>query len=297
MKKYIKLFPLAAFLLLLITGCTKEEYRFGDITAPTGLTLTTAIAGADPANLNGDGTGNVNITVNAENALSYTFDYGDGVKEAKSSGTLTHKYTTPGTNTYTITVTAVGTGGAVSTISKQVTVFVLFTIPPQILTDLTNDASKVWIIDRDADGHFGVGAGDAFFPNYYAAPPNTREPCAYDDEITFTKTPVGGVTMAVNNMGQSMSIGAATTYYGFGGPDGCFPLTTGFNNLSFMDATSASTPAISTRIQFRVPGKGIIVFGTGGVMYEILSISATSMHLRNIGIDGNSWYQKLKKKP
>ena len=63
-----------------------------------------------------------------------------------------------------------------------------------------------------------------------------------------------------------------------------------------MDATSASTSAVSTRIQFNVPGNGIINFGTGGTTYEILSATATNIHLRNIGDDGNSWYQKLKAK-
>jgi hypothetical protein len=49
-------------------------------------------------------------------------------------------------------------------------------------------------------------------------------------------------------------------------------------------------------IQFEVPGNGIINFGTGGKVYEILSITATQVHIRNIGVDGNSWYQKLKNK-
>jgi hypothetical protein len=64
-----------------------------------------------------------------------------------------------------------------------------------------------------------------------------------------------------------------------------------------MDATSGSTPAQSTRIQFMVPGNGIINFGTGGTTYEILDVTTTTISLRNIGIDGNSWYQKLKVKP
>jgi hypothetical protein len=45
-----------------------------------------------------------------------------------------------------------------------------------------------------------------------------------------------------------------------------------------------------------VPGNGIINFATGGNTYEILSASATNISLRNIGIDGNAWYQKLKAK-
>jgi len=101
----------------------------------------------------------------------------------------------------------------------------------------------------------------------------------------------------VNNKGESMSIGAATTFYGFSGPDGCYAINTGgTKTLIFSDATSASTPANSTRIQFKVPGNGIINFGTGGVTYEILSYTSTTMYLRNIGADGNAWYQKLKVK-
>ena len=64
-----------------------------------------------------------------------------------------------------------------------------------------------------------------------------------------------------------------------------------------MDATSASTTATSSRIQFRVPGNGIINFGTGGTTYEIMGYTATTMFLRNIGADGNAWYQKLIVKP
>jgi hypothetical protein len=73
--------------------------------------------------------------------------------------------------------------------------------------------------------------------------------------------------------------------------------TGGNKQLVFMNATSGSTSAVSTQIQFMVPGNGIINFGTGGVTYEILSITPTSIHLRNIGSDNNSWYQKLTPKP
>ncbi len=64
-----------------------------------------------------------------------------------------------------------------------------------------------------------------------------------------------------------------------------------------MGATSSSTIAQSTRIQFVVPGNGIVNFGTGGTTYEILKVTATSLYLRSIGIDGNAWYQKLKPRP
>ena len=298
MKQHIKIFSaIAFFAMLALAGCKKDKYTFGDVVAPAGLTLSANVVGTNGANPNGDGTGKVDITASALKALSYVFDYGDGTVETLSSGTITHKYNTPGTGTYTITVKAVGTGGAISTLSKQITVQVNFVIPPYIVTALTNDASRIWISDKNADGHFGVGPGDGFTPSYYAAPPNTREACAYDDEVTFTKLANGQISMALNNMGQSMSIAAATAYYGFGGPDGCYAIPGTTQTLSFMDATSASTTANSTRIQFKVPGKGNIIFGTGGTTYEILSVSATNLWIRNIGIDGNSWYQKLRVKP
>jgi len=297
--KHIKSFiPLFLFAAVVFYGCEKKEYSLGDIKTPTGLTLTTAIAGVDLANPNGNGTGNVTITAAANDAITYKIDFGDGTTRVVPSGTLTYKYTNPGTSNYTITVNAVGTAGVTSTISKVVKVFVAFEIPANIIAALTNGSSKVWVTDRDAPGHFGVGPADQFSPIWYAAGPNSREACAYDDEITFSKDVLNRISMTIDNKGASFSIGASSAFYGFGGGDNCYAINTGGTRLlAFMGATSSSTPANSTRVQFTVPGNGIINFGTGGVTYEILSISATQVNLRNIGIDGNSWYQKLKVKP
>lgn len=288
--------------LLLATGiflaaCKKTEYKFGDLKAPSNLALTTTIAGVDASNPNGNGTGLVAITATAANALTYNIDFGDGKTQVVPTGTINYKYTNPGTYEYTITVNAVGTGGILSSITKKVKVFVAFEIPADMLQALTNGSSKVWITDKDAVGHFGVGPNDQFAPIWYAATPNSREACAYDDEITFSKDANNNVFMSVNNKGDNFSIGAASSFYGFSGGDACYPVNTGGNKkLAFMDATSASTPANSTRIQFTVPGNGIINFGTGGTTYEILAVSATGISLRNIGADGNAWYQKLKNK-
>lgn len=280
------------------SACKKDEYSLGDIVAPSNLSLTATVVGVDAANPFGNGTGKVHIVVKADNAISYKIDFGDGNAPALvPGGDTTYKYGSPGTAEYNITVNAIGKAGSTSTITKKVKVFVNFTIPPDILGNLTGGSTKVWQIDHDAAGHFGVGAATEFYANYYAAPPNTREACAYDDDITFSKDANDNVFMSVDNKGASFSIGAATTFYGVAGGDGCYSISTGGNKkLTFMDATTASTPAQSTRIQFTVPGNGIISFGTGGTTYEILSLTATQMNLRNIGADGNSWYQKLIKK-
>jgi hypothetical protein len=298
MNTYFKLQAFLMAIAVLVAGCKKEEYKLGEIKAPTNLTLSTTVVGTDVSNPTGDGSGKVSITASAQNAITYKIDFGDGVVQVVPSGTITYKYANPGTSDYTITVNAIGMAGVQSIISKKVKVFVAFTIPADIISGLTGGASKIWITDKEAPGHFGVGAGDSFEPNYYAAPPNTREACAYDDEIKFEKDANNNIFMTVDNKGQSFSIGASSSFYGFGGGDACFNIAAGgMKKLIFQDATTASTPANSTRIQFTVPGNGIINFGTGGVSYEILSVSETQIHLRNIGSDGNSWYQKLRVKP
>ncbi len=299
MRNNIKKYAIIILAIIVgITSCKKDEFSFGDLKAPTDLTLTATVEGVDATNPNGNGTGKVAIVTTANNSLTYNIDYGDGTKEVVSSGTVTHKYSNPGLGTYTITVNAVGTGGSISTISKTVSVFVAFEIPAPIIAALTNGSSRIWITDNNAQDHFGVGASNLFFPNYYGATPNTREACAYDDEITFSKDALNRISMSVDNKGASMSIGAATSFYGFSGGDGCYPINTGGTKLLiFSDATSGSTSGQSSQIQFKVPGNGIINFGTGGVTYEIISYTATTMYLRNIGADGNAWYQKLKVKP
>jgi hypothetical protein len=284
-------------LAILFAGCNKEEFKFGELVTPIDLTLSASVVGVDGSNPNGDGSGKVTITTSAKNAITYKIDFGDGITQVVPSGSITYKYNNPGTADYTIKVNAIGTGGVQSTVSKTVKVFVAFTIPANIISAMTGGTSKVWVTDNGEPGHFGVGPATEFAPIWYAATPNTREACAYDDEIKFEKDAANNILMTIDNKGQSFSIGASSSFYGFGGGDACFNIVAGgTKKLIFQDATTASTPANSTRIQFTVPGNGIINFGTGGTTYEILSISETQMHLRNIGSDGNSWYQKLRVK-
>lgn len=297
MQHAIKLLTGVLLIITAVAGCHKKDYSFGNIKTPTGLNVAAIVAGADSGSPNGNGSGNVAITATATDALSYQIDYGDGTISLEPSGVVTHKYTSTGTSTYTITVNAIGTAGAMTTISKQVTVFVAFSLPADILQNLTNGSSRVWVTDQDAGGHFGVGPNTEFSPIWYAATPNSREACAYDDEITFSKNAAGSVFMTVDNKGASFSTGAATSFYGLGGGDDCYSLNAGgTKQLSFMTATSGSASANSRQIEFIVPGNGIINFGTGGTKYEILSVTESTMHLRNIGVDGNAWYQKLKVK-
>jgi hypothetical protein len=299
MKNTFKIFSLYSILIILgLASCQKEEYKFGSMKTPTDLVLTTTIAGVDNANPTGNGTGQVAINIKATDAITYKIDFGDGNTQMVPSGVVNYKYTSPGTSDYNITVTAIGTGGVTSVISKTVKVYVAFNLPTDILQNITGGSSKIWICDKNADGHFGVGPNDAFAPIWYAAGPNSRESNGfYDDEITFSKDANNNVFMNLDNKGATFVLGAALSYYGLTGAEGQFPIANqGVKRLSFMNATSASTSANSTRIQFMFPGNGLVMIGMGSATYEILSLTATTMTLRTIGKDGNSWYQKLKVK-
>jgi len=299
MKNKFKLLSLFSLLVILgFTSCQKEEYSFGSMKTPTALVLTTTVAGVDNANPSGNGTGLVTINVKATDALTYKVDFGDGNTEMVPSGVITYKYTSPGTSDYNITVNAIGTGGIISNTSKKITVYVAFTIPTAILQNLTGGSSKIWMCDKAADAHFGVGPSDAFAPIWYAAGPNSRAADGfYDDEVTFSKDANNNVSMDLDNKGTTFVLGAAVSYYGLSGPEAQYPIATkGVKRLSFMDATSSSTAANSTRIQFMVPGNGLVLIGMGSNKYEILALTSTTMILRTIGADGNSWYEKLKVK-
>lgn len=297
--KYITLIILTVGVAF--SSCKKPSYSFGEIKTPTNFTFTAVPVGIAAGLPLGNGSGNVLITATAKDALSYSFDFGDGsTVETISSGVVTHKFSKPVTGNYSfnVTVNAYGTGGATSTLTKTISVYIVFQLPAIIRQNLTNGSTRTWITDKNEVGHFGVGPNDQFAPIWYAAPPNSREACAYDDEITFSKDASDNMFINVNNKGQSFVIGAATASYGLSGGDNCYTIATiGVKALAFANATSASTPSNSTRIQFTVPTNGIINFATGGNTYEILDLTPTTMHIRNIGADGNAWFQKLRVKP
>jgi PKD repeat protein len=295
------------FLLLLagLSGCKEETYSFGDIITPTDLSLTTVVTGTNTTNPNGNGTGSVAITASATNAITYKVDFGDGTYKMVSTGAITHKYTNPGTYNYTVTVNAVGTAGTTTTVSKKITVFVAFEIPAAILQSLTNNSSKTWILDKTKYGSLGMGPVGGFESIWWnldplnAADMAEKSP-AFDDEVTFTKDVLNNVLMTVDNKGFTFMNGNCVSFYGAtGSANGGYPLNTGgTKKLIFMDATSATTSAISTRIQFEVPGNGIIIFGVASHNYEILTLTNDVMYLHCVGgIDGFSWFQRLIPKP
>lgn len=296
MKTYLKLLLLAMLACTIgFTSCQKAEYSFGLLKAPSNLQLSATVQGAGAASPAGDGSGNILVSVSATNAITYKFYFGNGDSLLSPSGKASYQYTTLDTNQYVLTVNAIGTGGAITTLSKQLTVLYKYQIPAAIMQQLTGGTAKKWKIANDTIGNIGVGPATSFTPDWYTAAPNEKPACAYTSVITFTQAGTNGVTINDNNMGSTFLIDGASSFYGQSGGAGCYALNTGgTKTLGFSVAHSGSTAASSTGIQFNVPGDGLVGFGTGGSTYEIISLSSTVMVLRNIGFDGNAWYQILR---
>lgn len=290
-------------------SCTETNYTLGDLTAPTGLSITAEIVGATTASPSGDGSGDVKITVNATGALSYKIDYDANTPldlVYLPTGTVTKKYTTLGTNTYRITAVAYGKGGTSTTVTKDVTVRSDFTVAPAIAANLTNGTSKTWVVDKSVAGHFGVGpwSNGSMVPEWWAASVNEKVGCCncfYTATFTFTKVAADGTyTLKVTSPdGAFTKTGSLTTLPGIpgSGDEACYPYAGGTSAFSFVpSSTGIPASAPSTKTAILLAGNSTFIgYGALQKEYEILVITPTYMYLRAQGTEtGNAWYIKLK---
>ena len=315
MKNTFKTFLGIAALIMVFSACKKQDYSLGALTPPTNLAISAEVVGQDAANPNGDGSGDVKITITADNALSYKVDYDANTAVDLvylPTGTVTKKYTTLGTNTYTITAVVYGKGGTSSTITKDVTVKSDFTPDAAIVTDLTGDASKTWVVDASIPAHFGVGPWDvaSIRPEWWAGAINEKLsccPCFYNATFTFTKVTASKTyTLTVTTDGAFTKTGAlAGGLPGIpaSGDEGCYSYSGGTSDFSFVPASSGapalpSVPANSPSTQTSIILAGVNTYiGYGAVLkeYEILEITPTYLYLRVQGTEtGNAWYLKFK---
>ncbi len=109
--KYIRILFCAAFAILFFS-CSKKESGSINNTPPSNLVVN--------ATVNPDNSGNVSFAASADNAVSYDYDFGNGVFQTVASGNVTYKYLSSGT--YTINVIAKSAGGQI--ISKSITLTV-----------------------------------------------------------------------------------------------------------------------------------------------------------------------------
>lgn len=308
MKKNINFLLGAAILILTFNSCVKKDYTMGDLNAPSNIVITADIVGKSASAPNGDGSGDVNFTITADNALAYKIDY-DANDPLNliflADGKVTKKYTTLGTNTYRVTAVVYGKGGTSSTITKDITVKSDFTPNPAIVSALTNNASRTWVVDKSVPGHFGVGpwSSSSVTPEWWSAAINEKVACCncfYTTTFTFTKVSASSYSLQVANPdGAFTKTGSLASIPGIpaSGAEGCYSYGGGTGPFSFVPSSSgvaASAPSTQTGILL---GGTTTYIGYGSLQkeYEIMVITPTYMYLRAQGTEtGNAWYLKMK---
>ncbi|HEX8270838.1 MAG TPA: glycoside hydrolase family 16 protein [Flavobacterium sp.] len=302
MKNYLKKLGIAFAAVLAFTGCQEDEHEFGAITTPTNLNVEHTILGVDSANPDGDGSGLINFVATADDAISYKYIFSDGTSMVSPSGVVQKRFNNPGTNTYTVTVLANGTGGVTTSTTFEVTVFSSFSDPGAIQA-LTGGTSKTWYWAAAEPGHLGVGQNDAntalnFYPNYYAATPfekagSPTSDCLYENELTFSLVD-GILKYDLDNGGRTffnaafLSVGG-----GAGNEDNCLEYSTsGQKTVILEPSSSVVDPSNSTGTTMTFSDGGFMGYYIGTSTYEILSITENRMHVRAV-MGGNpalAWY-------
>ena len=174
--------------LALMVSCDEETYEFGDITAPSNLQVSAEIVGQDADNPYGDGTGVVNFTATAENAITYKYVV-NGSEEMSPSGVIElDDFNTQGIHTYTVTVIAIGVGGNSTSTTIDVEVWADYSPPQELLDALIGDGTKVWRMKSEAASHFGLGPVGGTVPaEWYGAGPEEKVGVGmYDDRFMFS---------------------------------------------------------------------------------------------------------------
>lgn len=279
--------------IVVLAGCKKEDKTFGELLSPSKPAIDVKIAGKTPASPEGDGSGKVTVTINSTNAINYKVDFGDGSTPA--TGTVTtfeHVYSHIGSKTITLNVIASGKAGISSTASITFTIKKDYIPSADLVTMLTNNSSKTWMVDSAQAGNIGVGPATSRTPEWYAAAPNEKAGVGlYDDEYTFS---------TAGNVFTHKTNGSI-----FGKKEFLTDFDSGLSGAG--DFTLTGSAAANYTEQFSYDGVGpaeYIIFSMKGHMglyigshkYEVLTKSATQMWLRCIGQDGNAWYVKIKAK-
>lgn len=314
MKNYFK-YILAIAILTTLWSCQEDDAEFGDVIAPSSLAIDFEREGEDDTNPAGDGTGIVTFNASAEGALNYLFDFGDGFTGNSFNGQIEHRFVQLGTNSYNVTVTATGTGGAATTQTIVIDVLSLFD-DPQAKQFLTGGSSKTWYWSVAENGHWGVGPTaliggqpDAAYytPFFFPVPAfgrfcNDLTECFYEDEMTFSLDG-NNVNFELNNMGSTYF---HNTYLNqFGGPsadnpnseDECLPFTAPApGTVTFIPTTNSVVPdENSTKTSIILGNDNFLSWYVGSSEYEILEITENRVVFRTIQDNDPAlaWYHTL----
>ena len=156
--------------MLFVIGCKNED----DSPPPT----TDAVVASFQATVSSTNWQEVSFSNFSLNAVSYSWDFGDGNSSTEESPT--HTYVAEGD--YTITLTATGSDGTTDDKSETITI----TDPNAANAFLAGTSSKTWHLLREG---VALGIGEGVNNNNWWAfggvTPLAERPCILDDSYTF----------------------------------------------------------------------------------------------------------------
>ncbi len=288
-----------AFAVLAFVGCEQEEYKLGEIKAPSAISITAEIVGADADNPNGDGTGVVHFTATGSDVITWKFVH-DGVERLVPSGKTTYAFSTLGLNTYTVSAIAIGAGGSSSDAATNVEVLATYNPPAELIAQLT---TGVWRIAAEDGGHMGVGPNESANSDWWTADPNAKASSGlYDDRYTFNAD--GTFTFSA---GEDMELFGKLIPLerDFGGDRG--QVSVANNEHENYPVTQDDVDKISGTWFITAPGGvetlnftglGHVGFYIGAHKFEILDRSDPQMlRLKNYFVEeNNAWWWKITNK-
>lgn len=299
MKKLV-LIPIG--LMLGFTACQSTDYQLGELQAPSAISVDYVIIGQDSEHPAGDGSGLVEFSASASNAISYYFDFGDGKdREVAPGGTVSHQFSKNGTITYAVSCYAVGTGGLTSSKTILVEVFSSFT-DAEAVEFLTGGSSKSWYWAANQPGHLGLGPNNYDPANplvhtwaywYQAAAWEKQGTCLYDGEFVFSLSGDQVQFEQLNPTGQAFIQGLYASALGLGGEGSYTFDIAGVKNVSFSPSSSSATIDGSYRgTSFLLSDGGFMGFYAGSSEYEIIEISASILKVRVVQTNQTTfaWY-------
>ena len=278
--KNLKYLSILFLSLVVLTACEEDSYEFGPIISPSNLQVNIDIVGTNVENPFGDGSGIVNFTATANNAISYEFIINGETIAITTSGILQQAFYTVGINSYDGVVIATGTAGNSTSLAFSFEVLATYEPPAELIQALTGGGSKTWRVKSEVTNHFGLGPVGGTEPcEWYGAGVEEKTGTgSYDDRWIISSD--GTINHITNGtiFGRTAQVHADLGDNGSGGQDGADIL-----NYEYADYTENWVITDPGQVSINLTGDAFFTYYTGGNhIYEIYDYNENELYLKTV---------------
>lgn len=287
--KNLKYLSILFLSLVVLTACEEDNYEFGPILSPSNLQVNIDIVGANVENPFGDGSGIVNFTATANNAISYEFIINGETIAITTSGILQQAFYNVGVNSYNGVVIATGTAGNATSLAFSFEVLATYEPPTELIQALTGGGSKTWRVKSETPNHFGLGPVGGTEPcQWYGAGVEEKTGTgSYDDRWIISSD--GTINHITNGtiFGRTAQVHADLGDNGSGGQDGADIL-----NYEYADYTENWVITDPGQVSINLTGNAFFTYYTGGNhIYEIYDYNENELYLKTVdGATEFTWW-------